>query len=196
MADPLQSTKLEAVNVLLATIGQSPISTLIGSGLGHANFAISTLDEVSRRVQAMGWACNTEYDYPLTPNGEGHLVPPNNTLRIDQMEKHDWHYDFIFRDGKMYDRKSRTYVFTETDFTFRLLLAFDFEKLPEHLRNFITIKAARLFQERILGSDTLHTFTADDEADALKLATEADTDNRDLNVLMGTDTYDILNRWI
>ena len=196
MSDPVQSTKLQAVNVLLATIGQAPVSTLIGSGLGHANFAVATINEITRRIQLKEWHFNTEYDYPLTPNASGYLVPPTNTMRVDQMRCHNASVDFVYRDGRMYDKKARTDVITSSEYTFKIILAFDFDKLPEHVRNYITIKSARLFQERILGSETLATFTQDDEVDALTMAMQADLDNADVNILHSIDTYQIINRYI
>ena len=194
MTEPVQSTKLQAVNVLLATIGQAPISTLVSSGLGQADFAIATLDEVTRRVQLSEWHFNTEYDYPLTPNGSGNLVPPANTMRIDQMREFDYRVDFVYRGGIMYDKKNRTSVITETDYKFKLILALDIEDMPEAVRNYVTIKAARLFQERILGSESIATFTQDDEIEALVLAKQADTDNADINILHSIDTYQVINR--
>jgi len=196
MTDPVRSTKLEAVNIMLSTIGSAPVSTLLSSGLGHANFAIAILDEQTRRLQNREWHFNTEYDYPLTPNGSGNLVPPTNATRVDQMRCHDGQVDCTYRDGVIYDKKARTSVFTRTDLTFKLVLAFEFEKLPEFIRNYVTIKSARTFQERILGSDSLELFTRDDEQDAMVLARRADNDVADYNILKGHDTYQILNRQI
>ena len=53
------TSKLEAVNQMLSTIGQSRISTLATAG--EANDAQKILEEVDRAVQSEGWHFNKFY---------------------------------------------------------------------------------------------------------------------------------------
>jgi len=58
------TTKLEAVNQMLSTIGQSRVSTLVGVG-GDAAEAILVLDEIDKEVQSEGWHFNKFYSEVL-----------------------------------------------------------------------------------------------------------------------------------
>jgi hypothetical protein len=60
----LATTKLDAVNQMLSSIGEAP-AVSIDTDNSEIAVAESTLDEVSRAVQAEGWNFNTEYEYPF-----------------------------------------------------------------------------------------------------------------------------------
>mgnify|MGYP001400660828 CR=1 FL=1 len=53
------TTKLEAVNLMLSTIGEAPVNSLT-SGLVDAELAETILASVSKAVQSEGWNFNTE----------------------------------------------------------------------------------------------------------------------------------------
>jgi hypothetical protein len=57
-------TELEAINQMLATIGEAPV-TDIEIGNPEVDLALVTLNQVSREVQAEGWRFNKEYRYSL-----------------------------------------------------------------------------------------------------------------------------------
>ena len=50
-------TKLEAVNLMLDSIGESPVSSL-SSGLADAETAERIFNQVDKDVQAVGWHVN------------------------------------------------------------------------------------------------------------------------------------------
>ena len=52
-------TKLEAVNIVLDAIGESPVSSLT-SGLPDAEAAEAKLDEVRTEILSRGWHQNME----------------------------------------------------------------------------------------------------------------------------------------
>ena len=56
------TTELEAINIMLAAIGEAPINTLVGTLPVDARIAQSTLSEVNKSVQSEGWSFNTEID--------------------------------------------------------------------------------------------------------------------------------------
>ena len=60
MAIPSSMTELEAVNILLTTIGEAPVNTLTGNQVTDVSIANQVLNEVSREVQSQGWHFNTE----------------------------------------------------------------------------------------------------------------------------------------
>jgi len=57
------TSKLEAVNQMLSTIGQSRISQLATAG--EANDAQKILEEIDKAVQSEGWHFNIFYDQPI-----------------------------------------------------------------------------------------------------------------------------------
>ena len=69
-----------------------------------------------------------------------------------------------------------------------MVLLLEFNDLPQHVRRYITVKAARRFQGRFMGSDGLAAFTEIDEREALVAFERAEKLNEDNNVL--TDNYD------
>jgi len=75
-------TELQAVNEILASVGQAPVTTLTQTNPDVA-IAYDTLLQVSREVQAEGWTFNREYDYPITPDTNKNIVIPNNMIQMD-----------------------------------------------------------------------------------------------------------------
>lgn len=185
------TTELEAINTMLSTIGESPVNTVEDTGNVDVVIARQILQSVSREVQARGWHFNTEKNYNITPNSEGYLVLPNTVLKVDTVYPDD-SKDVVVRGSKLYDRENHTYVFTDAvkvDMT--VLLTFD--ELPEVARNYVTIRASRIFQERVVGSDTLQAFNSQDEARAMVSLMEYEADTADLNILSGNySVYRIL----
>ena len=76
------TTKLEAVNSMLSTIGEAPVNSLT-SGLVDAETAETILNEVSRSVQAHGWNFNSEPDYTVAADTSGNVVLPTEIIRAD-----------------------------------------------------------------------------------------------------------------
>lgn len=185
------TTELEAINTMLSTIGESPVNAVEDTGNVDVVIARQILQTVSREVQARGWHFNTEKNYTITPDSEGYLVLPNTVLKVDTVYP-DSSKDVVVRGSRLYDREKHTYVFTDAvkvDMT--ILLTFD--ELPEVARNYATIRASRIFQERVVGSDTLHAFNSQDEARAMVSLMEYEADTADLNILSGNySVYRIL----
>ena len=73
MAYPTTNAKeeLPAINQILASVGQAPVTTLDQTNPDVA-IAYDTLLQVSREVQSEGWTFNTEehYEYPPDSNNE------------------------------------------------------------------------------------------------------------------------------
>ena len=58
----------------------------------------------------------------------------------------------------------------------------------------ITIRGARIFQDRTLGANTLHKFGQVDEVNALAILKQEETDTADTNIFNSYDTYNIIQR--
>ena len=76
MPKPTSMTELEAVNVLLTTIGETPVNTLTGNQVTDVTIAKQVLNEISREVQAQGWHFNTEDGVELMPNEFKKILVP------------------------------------------------------------------------------------------------------------------------
>lgn len=187
MATLTPTTELEAVNIMLGTIGEAPISSLEVSGLVDVAVAKQMLHEVSREVQSRGWDFNQEYNYPLALDVDGFLSVPTNSLRVDTSGEYS-QYDVVVRGNRLYDRENHTFVFSKT-IKVDLTLFLAFEEMPEAARYFITVRAARRFQDRFLPSESGHVFSEVDEKAAAVTLKEAEGDTGDYNML--THSYSV-----
>jgi len=109
------STELDAVNQILSSVGQAPVTTLDLQN-PEVSIVLNTLREINRQVQAEGWIFNTERHYELTPDSEtNQILYPSNMLQIDTNTRyHKDKYDVVKRGNKLYDRLNHTYTFTDT----------------------------------------------------------------------------------
>ena len=141
-------TELSAVNAILGSIGQSPVS-----GLDFANpeisFIYNILKEVNQDVQAEGWMFNIEYHIKENVNAsDNKIIIESDVIRIDMEDAWDRTRDFVRRkdsDGiwKMYDRVDHTFEFPDDDYFYvnkvRLL---NFEDIPTVFQRYIKYKAS------------------------------------------------------
>jgi len=187
------TTKLEAVNTLLSAIGESPINTL-NSGLVEATLAEQIVDNISRSTQSRGWSFNTDLDFKLSPDLAGEVVLPTNCLHVDTTSlRMSATSDLVQRGNKLYDRVKNTHAINDS-VNVDIVVLLDFEDLPETARRFITVRAARIFQDRTLGSDSLHGFQQEDEVTAWSDLQQAESDVQDFNIFDNYETYSVIDR--
>ena len=170
-------TELEAVNTMLISIGEQPVDGLGLEGIPEVNIAKEILKQTSRQVQSPGFTFNTEENYPLQLDVDGFIHLPPNTVKVTSLED----ASIIRRGNRLYDKRKHTYVF-DSPVRVDLVLALEFDELPQTARDYITVRAARIFQARVLGSEALHQFTAKDEYDAYMLLYREEIDQQDLNM--------------
>lgn len=182
------TTKIDAVNEVLAGIGESPVSSL-SSGFVTASMAASRINTVSREVQEYGWYFNTDTRMRLAPDTEGNIRLPANTLRVDGSDIRRG--TLVQRGLRLYDNLNHTYTFkvaVEVD----LVVELPFEELPEAAKRYITLRAKRLFQDDLLGAVELHQAQTPDEIAALQTLKQMDSEVGDYNIF---DNYDLAD-WI
>lgn len=177
------TTELEAVNVCLANIGESPVSAITGSVTVDAALARDLVRQVTREVQAHGFYWNTEIAYELIPNTSGNLVLPANILSIDTVAE-DKGKDLVARGRLLYDRVKHTYTF-DSKVKVNIVVALGFEELPEICRRYIAIRSARIYQERVMGSGTVSSFNIADEDMARAALLAENMEVEDNNMLTG-----------
>lgn len=188
MAIPSAMTELEAVNILLTTIGEAPVNTLTGNQVTDVTIANQVINEVSREVQSMGWHFNTEYSVPLTPDISNQIPSPANVARIDSKD-----YDIVIRENKLFNLLDRTYTFNSKILA-DIVYFQDFLVLPEIAKKYITARAARIYADRMINSSTINQMTSRDEEKALKDLKAYEGDTADYNMMDNYSVARVLNR--
>ena len=190
-----RTTELEAVNTILSTIGEAPLSTLTGSLPVDGTTAKNILNEISREVQSAGWHFNTQYKVDLTRDTNNKVPVGTDVVRVELSNKYDKSsYDVVQRGSYLFNLAKNSETFDQ-DFTENTLIyLLDFDKLPEQARRYITIRSARVFHDRTLGANTLHKFSSEDEAKSLSVMKQAETATGD-NTIFDSDLQKyIVNR--
>ena len=175
------TTELEAVNVLLSAIGESPVNSLEDTGIVEVTMAKAVLQETLTHVLERGWHFNTEEEFPLVPDTSGNINVPANAL-MGEVSVSSAYMDVAVRGTKLYDRENHTYTFTETLYV-KLTIGLAFEDCPQAVRRYVTIVASRVFQKRVLGSDVQYKFSQDEEAAALVGVERSNLQTKQANVL-------------
>ena len=185
------TTKLDAVNTMLSAIGEAPVSSL-SSGLIEAEIAESILNTVDREVQSMGWHFNTEGNKSYAVDTAGQIILSADVLRADATLKAE-SPNLVQRGLKMYDRKNHTFnigAATPLDVVVQL----EFDDVPEVAKRYTVLRSTRIFQDRVVGSNTLHDFQERDEQYALMELKDFDKAVDDHNIFDNYDTYSIIDR--
>jgi len=183
----LLTTELDAINTMLSIIGESPVNTIEDNGVVDAVMARQVLNETMREVQARGWHWNTDKGVVLKPTfpAPGFVYIPANTLMCDAVDPRP---DVVVRGDKLWDRRENTFKFHD-DVKVDIVRLLPFDQLPQFARHYITVRAGRIFQDRVVGSETLSGFSKEDEVRALVALRNAEAENADYNML--TDSWSV-----
>ena len=167
--------ELPAINQILTSCGQAPVTTLDQTNPEVA-IAYATLLQVSREVQAEGWTFNREYHYEFNKDNNNEILIPNNIIQIKLTENaQNSPYHAVRRSGKLYDRQNHTYKWTYSPIECDVIWEFDFIDLPEPIQNYITARAATLVSGRIVGDDDQYKRLRAQEQEMRVLANEYET---------------------
>jgi len=190
---PTPTTALEAVNIMLGAIGESPVSNLSSDNIDDVAVAKSILEEEMKAVQGEGWHFNSESKFPLALNSDNEVTVPTNCLSVDANTLLNPTMDVTLRGNRLYDKINHTFKFTQTIHV-DMIIALPLEEMPEAGRRYVMVKAARVFQDRLVGSDVLHKFGSIDEARARSTLVSTETDNADRTIFSSTDEIALLIR--
>ena len=179
------TTELEAVNTLLRSIGESPVSSLNGPLGVDVVTARQTLNEVIRSIQMEGWIFNTEYDFPLMRDLQNEIQVPSNALVVDVARSAHADIEPVLRGRRMYDRMNHTYTF-DRDLEAKVILGLSFDEMPETGRYYAVYRAARKFESNSLGSGEQYQFNSRDEMVARSRFVDEQMEDEDLNYLADT----------
>ena len=140
-------TELSAVNAILGSIGQSPLTTLDYDN-PEVSFVYNILKESNIDVQNEGWIFNREYHIKYTTDGNNKIVVPSDVVRIDGTDEWDRTRDFVRRKDsddawKVYDRVNHTFEYPDDDyFYFNVVRLVEFEDIPSVFQRYIIYKAS------------------------------------------------------
>jgi hypothetical protein len=177
---PVYATKLDAVNTILAVIGESPVNSLDGNSADVA-MAVATLEETMREVLSEKWRFNSDEKYPLRRDTSGEVTLPAKALLVDIPYPEQREQDVTVRGRRLYNRTASSYKLKH-DIEAEVRWWLDFEELPTPAGHYITIRAARRFADRVMASQVVHGYTAEEEVMARHHLTVYDSDEGDVNV--------------
>lgn len=185
------TTELEAVNQMLSIIGERPVNDLETTVLTSAKIAQQKLHYTSRKIQARGWPCNEDYNYVLTPDSvTNEIVIPLTVISIGTFYQYE---DYTIRDGKLYNRAKQSFQFT-SPVTTNVIWFQEYDLLPEQLKDYIFIVAARELQAQYRTSTEKDKMTEKQEAEALIEVRKWKIRNSSRSILHNRPVNRVINR--
>ncbi|ARS72233.1 hypothetical protein U8C33_24405 [Sinorhizobium meliloti] len=157
-------TELDAVNEILGTIAESPVNSLDEEVVIDGSLAMKILKTTSAEVQTRGWWFNRLEGLELTPDVRKEIQLPPNVLKLAASGQTA--SKVVQRGLLLYDLTNKTSQF-EAPVTVDLIQGLEFEELPSSARVYITVRAARKYQDRYFGDDSTHSYSKQDELEAL-----------------------------
>ena len=129
-------TELDAVNYLLDVLGSPPVD---GLETVHPDIAtcLNKLKDSSTNIQSTGWWFNNEHSFTITPDADGHIYVPDNTLRVLAFNNPD----YIQRGNRVYNTITNSYVFPLA-ITVDLIVQLPWNELPMQAMQAIKYHAA------------------------------------------------------
>lgn len=140
--------ELEAVNIMLSAIGESPVGDL-DSGHPDADSSIVLLTHARRTLLDKAEWLSLEKGITLPATVDGFILVPSNTLKILVKGETD---KFTVRGGKLYNLTKHTNIFS-TSVTVDIVFDTDFDDLVFVAQNLITLDAAHALQANFVGDD-------------------------------------------
>ena len=182
-------TELSAVNAILGSIGQAPVS-----GLDFQNpeisFIYNILKEVNQDVQSEGWTFNIEYHIKETVGSDNKIIIESDVIRIDNEDAWDRTRDFVRRkdttDGiwKLYDRVNHTMEFPDDDYFYvNKVKLLNFEDIPTVFQRYIIYKASGRAAVQLVSNAQLQQSLATFEAQARAACLEYECNQGDHNFM-------------
>jgi hypothetical protein len=183
-------TELEAVNSLLSAIGEAAVSSLETATTVEVTQAKNLLSNVNRETQQKGWHFNTEWDVTLTKNSDN-KIPIGTSILSIYVENKLTTIRGINGVMYVYDLDNNTFTWDgglDNAVTITLL---EFQDTPQSVRQYVTAKAARIFQEEIIGQVSAETINRQEESEAYADLLDDEAERAGYNV--GYGTLDMVN---
>lgn len=191
-------SELAAVNEIMSMLGRRPVVSLMPADLvPDAEFALAEIRYQNLLVQEVGWHFNSERSVKLTKNVSNRVPIASDISRVDTAKRSGprmYGIDPIVRthatDGRcLFDKNAQARDEDPFDFSridpvrVDLVRLLDFEDTPDSFRHYVTIRAGRAVQGRIISDPALYRFTLDDEVRALQVLSKEELDTSDSSAL-------------
>lgn len=147
------STRLDAINYVIGSIGLAPVDSEDENNLDVAQ-ASSAIDNVSRMIQSNrgnGWWFNRETNWQLTPDSvTGVINLPNNVVSCYRFDMFGRQVKISTRGRALYDTNThgfdmRPYINQDGFVRMLLITQLDFDDLPQTVKDAISTTAAVRF---------------------------------------------------
>lgn len=179
------ATELEALNLMLLSIGKSPVNTTNVPGVNDVSNAMTILYATVRQVQTRAWWFNFEQNFPITPDGSGYINRPEACVDFFPTIRG---LPLVERNAKLYDLCHHTFTiptqYLNQDGTLRcnVTWCFPYEQVPQVAREAIFARAGRVFQTNVVGSQLIYQFTKERELDGFAELERAQLRNSGTNM--------------
>ena len=174
-------TELSAVNSILGSIGQSPVTNITGNALQNPEiaFVVNLLGEVNKDVQTIGWTFNTENRVKKSPDAQGNYVVPTNAILYDISDGQiDRATNVVKKDGKLFDTINQTDVFTG-EYYFDIVTLYPFTDVPPAIQRYIIARASMRAATQLVSNGDLVKLLQLEEQQARANAMEFETEQGD-----------------
>ncbi len=169
--------RLEAVNLLLKTIGSTPVNDINSKHPDVSNAKASIKLELER-LQRKRWWFNRDFNVSFEPNAESKILIPK---QIQTFKPEDG-ADVTVRGNYLYDRVRNSFLFTSVVVAHEVTRQLEWEDLPDVAQDVIAYRAAITF----VRDETGDVFTINEMKEQAGLATlelkERDLRESNLNV--------------
>ena len=142
-----KDTELRAVNSILGSIGQSPVTSLNFKN-PEIEFIYNILTEVSKDVQNEGWQFNLEENVTVTPSSNK-ISLGNQEIRVNihshanQAKLMDTVIRYDGANRRVYSLEENKFdAFTESTYKADIVTLYLFEKIPNVFQRYITYRSA------------------------------------------------------
>ena len=175
------STELDAVNQILSSVGQAPVSTLDMQN-PEVYIVLSTLREVNKQVQSESWTFNTERHVELSRDSNNKIKAPASALSVDaNVQKYNDKYNIVRKQGYLYDMYEHTNVFEE-DLVVDIVWLVAFADLPPIVQSYVVARAARVVAVKLIGDSEVFQLLQEQELQTRVALTEYETQQGDYSM--------------
>lgn len=196
MSTLVPMTELDAVNGMLEIIGAPPANSLTSPQRSDVVRAVNALDRAALIIQSHGWYWNTELEVLISNAGASTYYMPLATnvitARVSDRSLNSTTQNYVYRNGRLYNRQSRTYNFQgiSSIYVDQTVLV-EFEEMPQPARLAIFRRAAIDFQEGSLGAQLKGAVTEQQAVEAWALLQADECNTERFQLTSGPGQYEL-----
>ena len=181
-------TELSAVNAILGSIGQSPVSAIDFEN-PEISYIYNILKETNQDVQTEGWMFNKEHHVKYTNKIGDKFIIDADIIQIDNEDEWDRTRDFVRRkdsDGvwKLYDRVNHTFEYPDDDYFYvDVIRLLPFIDIPSAFQRYIIYRASGRAAVQLVANPQLQKMLSTFEVQARAACIEYECNQGDHNFM-------------